>query len=165
MFFCGCSLFTQLQTGEIFPHRQQFFIFSSSISSHLQLLAGKVSPLPTLPFLLPVLVQLVLAVRYLGALWRRLTRIWGQELNTGVNCEFTYMEHFLSVESKSPPKIQIEAGLLDGRLLMLFLNPLLRWTGRKFVTSNGIYHLVSPCHTSQLPTVANWRWDTISKVR
>ena len=101
MFFCGCSLFTQLQTGEIFPHRQQFFIFSSPISSHLQLLAGKVSPLPTLPFLLPVLVQLVLAVRYLGALWRRLTRIWGQELNTGVNCEFTYMEHFLFVESKS----------------------------------------------------------------
>lgn len=59
--------------------------------------------------------------------------------------------------SQNPPKIQIE--------LMLFLNPLLRWTGRKFVTSNGIYHLVSPCHTSQLQTVASWRWDTISKVR
>ena len=50
----------------------------------------------------------------------------GVLLNTDVNCEFTYMEHFLSVESKSPLKIQIEAGLLEGRLLMLFLNPLLR---------------------------------------
>ena len=154
MFFCGCSLFTQLQTGEIFPHRQQFFIFSSSISSHLQLLAGKVSPLPTLPFLLPVLVQLVLAVRYLGALWRRLTRIWGQECCLiqawTVNL---HIWNIFCLLSQNPPKIQIE--------LMLFLNPLLRWTGRKFVTSNGIYHLVSPCHTSQLPTVANWHCISI----
>ena len=73
MFLAAVFYITRLQlpTDEIHSFSQQQLLAALLfllICSHLQLLAGEVSPLATLALLLPVLVQLVLAVRYLRAL-------------------------------------------------------------------------------------------------